>query len=315
VNRFSRLLLTTLTALAWMAPTAAAQTDQTVDLHPAWKTGQVSRYRITETSLTTIEADGLPKPQQMLTEFVAEVTWEVLDARPDGGGRARLAMGAMRMKLTGADGETHTITAHDADERFASMRSWIRALTENPLEITVSAQGEIEAVAGQDAVRRAAGELGEKLDDGYFREIGMDLAVLIGGGRSVAYGGTWRHQHSGKRHNQPPGDVQYDTTYELAGVENIAGIPLAMVKRRTRLSFTPELPELPDDAPPIEIDVRLVEQSNEAQLMFDLTRHELAGANDDTTLVFEIRRSLLGRQATMKVTEKDNTQVLRLAEE
>ena len=146
-------------------------------------------------------------------------------------------------------------------------------------------------------------------------------ADFAGGGsgttrsRKLARGGTWRHQHSGTRNNQPSGEIDYDTTYELAGIENIAGVPIATVKRRTKQRFTPKIPELPEGAPPIQIDIKLVDQTNEAQIMFDLTRRELVGANDDTTLVFEIRRSLLGREATMKITEKDNTQVLRLSEE
>ncbi len=311
MNRSPLILIMLLMAMA--SPAVNAQDK--VDLRSRWKTGQTSRYRVTETSLTTFEAEGLPEAQrrQMLSVFSAETQWSVLEALPDGGGQARLSVMKMKMEMTGPDGETHTITPDTNDERFETMVQWMRALADHPLTYAINADGTIASVEGGQAVKNAAGELGERLEDSYFREVGSDLAALTGGAAQLDAGSTWSHRHSGKRLNAPEGDVDYETQYTLAGVEQIAGVPIAMIQRQTSIRFTPELPELPADAP--AIDIRLVDQSNSAQLLYDRSRAELVGANDNTTLVFEIKQTLFGRQITTRITEKGNTQLIRISEQ
>ncbi|MDH3582881.1 MAG: DUF6263 family protein [Phycisphaerae bacterium] len=297
--------------LAALIATAPGSSTRAEDLRPIWKKGRTSRYQVTQTEVTTLEVRGMTQPRQTLMDMELKVAWEILEADADGGGTARMTFSDLALVMTGVNGDKSRATAEAADEKLAGARTWIQAMSDTPLRVTVDADGSISKVRGFEAIRRKAGEQGDRLDENYFKEIAMDLAVLFGGTENREAGDSWKLAH-GAAHRM--GQISYDSTYEMQGVENIAGIPVAMVNRNSKMSFEPRLPDdLPADAP--EVDVRVSESDHRAQIMFDTSRREVVGSNMSQTLELEIRRQVLDRELVTVMREESNTQMLRIQED
>jgi len=272
-----------------------------VDLRPQWEAGQTSRYRITQTERTRDEIPQAGKSRQSSTELEVEATWRVLNAAEAGGGTAELVIDKLEMETIGPDGQSQPLTE--------PTQQWIDAMTGNPIEVEVGPDGGVQSVDGYQAIRQAAGPIGERLDEAYFREIVRDLALMYSGGVAEAEAGDeWPQSHRG---SHQMGTLLYDTEYTLQGVQRIAGVPVAMVNRSSDVRFEPELPEDAQGS----VDLRLTNASQSGQVMFDLSRHEVVGANVDQTLEFQITRSIRDRQLTVNRRETTSTQVLRIAEE
>jgi hypothetical protein len=299
-----------LIALALCGPTLAQEPPHPVDLRPVWKAAQASRYRITQTERTEMVVAGLAEAQSSVTDVEAVVTWEVVEAAEGGGGTARMTLESMSMKILGADGKTRSVTASAADEPLEPARQYIAALSGSPVTVQVAADGSIASVTGFEAIRAKAGQAGERIDEEFFRELARDLSALTGGQSSVASGTTWQHAHSSPH---ALGRVRYAYTDKLAGVERMAGIPVAVIERKAAVTFEPELPPRPADAPPIQVATR--DASYESQLMFDLSRHELVGAAMRQTLVLEITTTVGDRAITRTVREATEGQILRISEQ
>jgi len=159
-------------------------------------------------------------------------------------------------------------------------------------------------------VQAGAGEMSDSLDENYFREIAMDLAVLVGGVADAEPGTSWEHRFTG---SHQMGSITYRADYRFEGLQHLAGIPVALVNRTAEMSFEPDLSELPSDAPDIRFRTR--DTSHSAQIMFDLSRHEIVGANIDQVLDLEMTMTLGDREVVRTMRESTNTQVLRVEEE
>lgn len=283
--------------------------DQAVDLRPIWKAGQTSRYQISQTELTAAQMQGLGEPQRSTTQVEAVVAWEVVAAEPSGGGTARLTIESISFEVTGEDGQTRKITAQASDEEFQSMRQYIAALSGSAVTVAIGSDGQISSVEGHEAIREKAGEAGENLDEGFFRDLARDLAVLTGGQASVQRGMKWQHTHTS---DHPIGELRQSYIDELLGVEVLAGVPVAAIRRRGELALEPDLSERPADAPPLNI--RTTEATYDAQLFFDLSRHELIGSHAQQTLALEVTITTPAREFVQSIREVTSTQVLRISE-
>ncbi|MBI1372266.1 MAG: hypothetical protein GC159_05835 [Phycisphaera sp.] len=306
--RLSHVLLAL--ALITCSLTAGARADDAagVDLRPLWTDGQSARYRINQIEVTTAAIQGLGEPQSSTVEINVEVSWEVTKANPDGGGTARMTLDKITMKMTAPGGEAIEVDGRGGDERTQSMNDWINAMTGTPMDVTVGANGSIDRVSGFEAIKSKAGDGGDKLDEDYFKEIAMDLAVLVGGRQGVKPGDTWKHQHDS---DHRLGKIAYDTTYELKGVENIAGVPVALVSRTSDMKLTPEVPDVGDEA---KVDIAVNECKETSQVMVDMSRHEIVGGTSDQVIDITITISAGGRQFIRTAREQTSSQIIRLSE-
>ena len=301
------LLLVSLTPFG----AAFAQTDEgAVDLRPMWREGQSARYRIEQTEVARAQVQGAGEAQQTTTQIDVVVDLEVIEADPDGGGVVRMTIDELTMDLTGPTGEKMTITKSSGGEGTEPLQEWIGALLGTPLRITVGPNGAIAGVEGYQAIQQKAGDAGANLNEKYFQEIARDLAVLVGGQASVEPGESWETQHEGSHRL---GALLYDTTYTLQGVQEMAGVSVALVQRTAEMEFEPDLSGLPENAP--EIDIRVTDAGQSAQIMFDLSRHEVVGGHFEQVLGLETSFSIGGRDLTRTMTETTSTQLLRVAEE
>jgi hypothetical protein len=291
-------------------PSASAADPASLDLRPIWKPGQTSRYQISQTELTRAATEGVGQPQESLTEITGQITWKADKIDENGGGTAVMTLDTLTMKLTGPEGQVIQVSDQRADSPEAkALQPWITAMVGSPLQVAVEPDGKIGSVQGWKAIQHKAGDDGAKLDELYFQEIAMDLAVLIGGRKDQAPGATWRHRYTGSHRM---GKIDYDTTYELAGVETIAGVPVAVVQRSSQLKLEPDLGELPAGAPKITVKTR--QADNKGQILFDTTRHEIVGLNIDQTLEIEVSMSIPGRTVVRTTRETTSTQILRIEE-
>jgi hypothetical protein len=303
-------------AVLFVIALSAANTlaaDDGVDLRPIWREGQASKYRITQREVTTAMVGGGPAavaPRQSITDIELVTSWQVLKADPAGGGVARMVLESMTMKISDAEGQTHTVTATEAEAGMESAQGWIKAVTGSPLDVTVLPDGQIGGVKGVDAIQKKAPEMAKRLDEPYFQELAMDVATLTGGQAGAKVGAKWTNQHVG---THQAGKITYNESSELSGVEPIAGIPVALVTRKTKLMLAPDLGELPADAPPVNIRMTTGEQTG--QLMFDASRHELVGGHFDQVLEIEVEVTFQGHKLTRTTKEQTSTQLLRISEE
>lgn len=288
---------------------AQAESAGTVDLRPIWREGQTSRYRVNQTELTRSSMRGVDQVIEAVMEVEAEMTWVVKSAEPDGGGVASLTIDTIKIKMNDGQGNVVNVSDKGGDKGTEAFQQWAAALAGTPVEVTVSPDGVIESVRGHEAIAAKAGPAGEGLDESYFREIAMDTAVLTGGPKDARIGQSWTQQH-GSSHQM--GNVSYDSTYTLRGVEMIAMVPVAFINRKSRLNFEPDLGDLPADGPKVE--VRMTTGDATATLMFDTSRNELVGGNFEQTLELEVTMSFQGRSITRTQREVTSTQLLRIEE-
>lgn len=307
---FSLALTALLTALP-VSPAGAQEQTKAYDLRPLWSDGQKSRYQVTFTRVTTSQIQGQGEPTQSTMHAEIIVDWLVLEAEPEGGGVIRMTITDYSMKITDPAGQTIHIDASTSTDkkRIASMVRIIKALTDSPIKLEVASNGRIVSVEGVQAIQEEAGSSGAGLTKLDFKETASDLAAMVVGNNPVKPGEMWKAHFTW---NHRLGKLDYHSTYTLAGVEEIAGIPIAMVNRTTEIDFQPEIPETPEN---LSIDVRLTEGTQHEQIMFDLSRHEVVGRNISRTLEFEITISAAGRTRTRTMRQTSRSQVLRVAEE
>ena len=296
------------TLLAFTLPGVA---QDKFDLRPIWKVGQTARYKLTQAELTRATLAGLPgaEPQESLTEISGEVTWKVTDVSDAGGGTATMTIDTLSMKVTGPDGNVVEVTPTKAPESGKSLQDWLKSMIGSPLSVEVTGESQIGVVKGWKAIQQKAGDAGSKLNEDYFREIAMDLAVLIGGKEGATLGSKWHYKYTG---DHRLGKIDYDITYEVAGTETIASIPIVLINRNAKMKFEPDLTDLPKDAPPMKF--KTLEASQTGQIMYDTTRHEIVGINIDQVLDIEVGMQIADHKITRGNRETTNTQIMRISE-
>jgi len=285
--------------------------NDSVDLRPLWEDGQSARYEVRTTRVSnSTNQDG--QRQTRTIDLTTELTWSVTDAAEGGGGTVSMSIDDMELSLT-ADGETLEVTADRAPEPLEPLRDLIRAFTSRAVTVEVDADGRVTGVDGWRAIQRDAGNAGEALTEADFIEMASEIAPLAGG-QPRAPGATWTEPFT---FTHEFGEMNLTSEYTFAGVEQIAGAPVAMVNRESEIEFKIDrqrtgMDQSNDD---FSIDWRANDAEQSAQIMFDLSRHEVVGMNLDRSLAFEINTRFGDRSETTRMTEQLNTQVLRLAEE
>lgn len=280
--------------------------EKSWDLRPVWQEGQTSRYRVVTERTSSTQAGGQERSNSMRVE--AEMNWKVTRPNPDGGGQVEMSVERISLKVTGPEGQTLETTDRGGDEQLEDYHEFLQAIVGPRMIVQVAADGTIASVSGWESVKDNGGRGGEQLTENDFQETAYELAPLAGGVADLLPGANWQQQFQW-RHEIGPMD--YDNRYELAGVEHLAGIPIGIINRTSRINVTPELP----DTGGASVDVRVSHAEENAQILFDFSRQEVVGQNIDRLLSIDITVSFEGRSITRTTTETVNTQVLRIGEE
>ncbi len=290
--------------------------EPTYDLRPIWTDGQTARYRGVTDRHQVVEMQ-LPGGEAGASESMIHseilMTWRVEEANPEGGGWCALTIDEITVELTAGDGEMHRLTHRDGGHEnpiLDIVAKRISAMAGTPVEVEIAPDGRVESVRGVEKMRRKYGAASESIEDRDFREAATSLAGIVGAGGEVEPGETWEEQFTW---GHELGELDFDTTFELIGVERIAGIEVVTVATEADLDLEPKMPgEMPPGA---SVDVDLTEGRETTQAMFDLSRHEVVGQNIDRTLSVDMTITINGRTLSRSITETVNSQVLRIAEE
>ena len=146
--------------------------------------------------------------------------------------------------------------------------------------------------------------------DEQFTEMAYDLALLPDAPPQARPANRWNFSF---RSLHELGWIEENSAFTFAGVEEIAGIPVATVNTREKLSFEPRLPELSADAPKVKI--RMTASKSAKQILWDLSRHEAIGRNTSQSRTFQVRMTYQGQTLTRTLQEEAQQQVLRIAED
>jgi hypothetical protein len=282
-----------------------------VNLQPDWEAGQTARYRFNQTRERTqsLQAGDRQRQQTTTTQITGEAIWRVQSIRPGGGAQCRLRYDWARMVLTGPKGQQKINDSREASGDVEPIHNLLNAMTEHALTVTVASDGTIAEVTGGDAIRGALDNASMAPSQRDLRRTAAKMAAIPAGPASVTTGRTWNHRFT---ESHPLGVMRFDAEYELAGLETIASIPIATITVTAEMQLEPKQRNRPANAP--AVDTRLLESNYRSQVMFDLMRREAVGRFTRQLQVVEQTMSMQGRTLTQRMTEKVESDLLRIDE-
>jgi hypothetical protein len=307
------VLLLCVPALAADAPAAKApdQAPDTADLRPRFVAGRTARYDVwtLRDQQSTIKAGADTRSFGSRLEVRGQITWRVERVRPDGSATCVMTMDYLTADLTPSDGPMQHNDTRQSKGDSDTLHTLLRAMAGVPVRCEVAADGSIDKVAGTDGVRRKLPADVDAPDDLDYVETAADLATICGAPAATGLGAAWNQDFIW---NHEVGRLHQAMRYTLAGVEEIAGIPVATVNGTAKLKIEVDRSKLPADA---QVDVRLTAGDLTTQVMFDLQRHEAVGRNSYETRQIEAKIRA-GDQSLIRVlNETIQSQALRIAEE
>ena len=310
-------LVLAITGLA-AAPLAHAQDAQTYNLRPNWTPGQTARYEVwtnrTQHSVVTIAGKKNVDDLQMTSE--GEVTWSVDQVKADGSATCTMTLEWLSLDYIPGDGKTLKNDSRKGSGDIESFHALLKAMTGVPLKVSVAADGTITKVDGVRAIAsRMKADLKEMVPEELdFIETASDLATLIAAPEAADIGNKWDANVKWTWSDRPfEGYLHHDMTFTLAGVEDLAGLPVAVVDGRSKLKLELDRSNLPEGMPPT--DVKLIKGDLQTQIMFDLTRHEVVGRNTIQTSTIDFTIRLPSATITRRLEETLQGQTLRIEEE
>jgi len=290
---------------------AAAQAVATpVDLRPRWEDGQSAKYKTITRRVTTAQVKGMSKPRRTVMDVTAIVDWRVVDAAPDGGGRCTMTVEDLKVNLTGATGEKQAVTADRADEELKPLQQLLRAMIGKPVTVQVAGDGRVTGASGWQAIRNASGEAGKNLTEADFLESAAELASIAGAPADADAGAAWAEKFDW---DHEMGKLHLTADYEVTGIESVAGIGLVTVESESSVKFTPDTSKL--DNNDADVAIKLLKGAEKQNVMFDLSRHEVAGRDITRGLLFQMDLTYEGRTFQQIIQQQLRTQVLRLDED
>ena len=315
---FDTLILSLAVVLVYLVltPHAIAQDAQAYNLRPQWTAGQTARYEIwtSRTQRSTVSLADQKRTTDMNMVSEGEVTWTVDRVKPDGSAECTMTLDWLTLDYT-AGGKTLKNDSRKGSGEIESVQALLKAMAGVPLKVSVAADGTVTKV---DGTKTMGGKLGadqkdmlpEELD---FIETASDLATLIAAPESIGVGKKWDTKLKWTWSDQPfEGYMHHDMTYTLTGVEDLAGLPVAMVEGRSKLKLELDRSALPEGMPPA--DVKLVKGELHTQVMFDLSRHEAVGRNATQTTTVDFTIKMPNATISRRLEETLTGQALRIEE-
>jgi|GEM_PF-883414 len=296
-------------------PAAPAINVEAINLRPMFVQGRTSRYEIWSHKVQDVTMRMGPNQRQAsrTTQLKGEISWTVQTVRPDGSATCVMTFEYLTLEMTDSSGDRVFIDSRHARSDNEMMHTFLRAMTGVALRMEVSPEGTPLAVSGTQGIRQKMGSLPAEAapDDLDFIENASELATLPGAPETLAVGGNWAMNYQWKHEM---GHLKHDAQYVLSDVQEIAGIPIAIVDQTARLQLIPDYSKLPQGGP--KVDIRQLAGTYQRQVMFDLQRHDTVGSNTTSSLTVEVRITLPNNQViTRTIVESAQEQVLRIAED
>jgi len=292
---------------------AAGAAEGPIDLTPRFVEGRAATYEVWTLRETNNRFEGRGQETQASTtmEVTGRMTWTVQRVRSDGSAVCVMVYDWLAVDVTGPGGQTQTCDSRKSKGDIPPLQAVLAALTNKELTCQVAADGVVESIKGVDAIKNAVGDQGQVPKELDFIEAASDLAVLPAAPEEVELGDdwdaafTWTHEM---------GLMHHDTEFELTSIEQVAGLPLATVTATSDLRFELDKDNLPGPDGP-KVDVKLLEGEEVEQVLWDLSRHEAVGRNAVTNTVLRVTLSFDGNKMTRTITERIQSQALRVGEE
>ena len=307
-------------AAAPVAAQDAAAPPPAIDLRPAWTEGQTSRYEFWNLIEQTVDVQlgERSQSQSTTTEITGEITWTVDKVAADGSADATMQLDWMLFEVTtSANGQSQTQIIDSRKSPSADikpMHDLISAMAAVPVEVKVAADGHITEVSGLDAMKIKTDNPDLIPSERDFIETATDLATVpfapAAPDGGLPLGKTWKADY---RWDHELGETDQAWKYKLDRLEDIGGVPVAVVTGEGKIKLDPELPERPAGAPPVNIKMTRGNASNE--VLFDLSRHEAVGRHGSAQE--QIRVSVTfpdGRKFVRTLNETTTGQTLRISE-
>ena len=297
--------------------TAQSTVTETVNLRPVFQVDRQTRYRVwTQIHHTMTDPSGGSTHVQY--EIRGELTWLVQSVEDDGSATCVMEIDWLTSNQTKDNGATQRNDSRQPSGDSNLTHRRLVAMANTPVSFQVTPDGIVHSVNGTDAIRQFAGDsidISEELDL-HLIESATDLAMIAAAPDSAAAHDTWPVEFTWAH---DLGRLQYNTTFTLASVEQIAGIRVAIAEANAPLQLNADtqkvraalrLPKLMPDP-----EVQLASGSFRTQVMFDLSRHEAVGRNTIEHLNIQLVFSQFDQSATFNFKEHIHSQALRIDEQ
>ena len=313
---FGLIVTSCLLALA-LAPSARAQETKTYDLRPKWTQGQTARYEVwtSRTQHATVSLAGQSRNTDLTMVSNGEVVWTVDKVKADGSAQCTMTLDWLTLEYTPDAGKTLVTDSRKGSGDIAPFHALLKAMTGPPMKVSVAPDGTITKVQGIKAIAAKIKPglkkmVPEELD---FIETATDLATLIAAPKSAQLGKKWKTKLKWTWSDPPfKGYMHHDMTYTLASIEDVDGVPLAIVDGQSKLKLELDRSDIPQGMPPYT--VKLTKGDLKTQIMFDLTRGEAVGRNTIQTTTLDITIRTPNTTIARHVEQTLQTQALRIEE-
>lgn len=305
-------LLAVALLLPLVTPAARAQEGEAVDLRPAWTEGRVTRYAFdsTRTDRTVVTFNDQTREGVSSFESAGEMTWTVVEVNRNGSAEVEVVYDWLELSFTPPeDGETQSA---DSRERGGNerLKALVDAVVGQPLTVTFAADGSLESLDGVDRIKSRAAFPEAVPEERDFRESFTDAICLPAAPAEAEVGDDWEQSFTW---NHRLGEMAYDTTYELVGVEDMAEVPVATVRAASELDLRVDKSDVPPDAPPINTSLESVEATQD--ILFDLSRGEAVGRHESQRYTVVVSMNAPEMRMNQRITQQIERQMIRIAEE
>jgi len=284
-----------------------------VDLRPRFVEGRSATYEVwtLRDTVNTFEGRGEQTEAGTTMEVTGQMTWTVERVRSDGSATCVMVYDWLAVDITGPGGEVQSADSRRKIGDLPPLDVVLGALAGEPLACEVSARGVVESIDGVAALRQAVGEQGQLPEELDFIEAATELAVLAAAPEAVEVGDDWDAAFTW---THDMGFLHHDTEFELVSIEPVEGLPLATITATSEPRLELDQDQMPGPDGP-KIDVKLLEGEKVEQVLWDLSRHEAVGRNAVMDTVVRVTVSFQGSRFIRTITERIQSQALRVSEE
>lgn len=294
------------------ASVASAQDEGVAfyNLQPQWVEGRTTRYRFetVRSDDVAMSVNDQTREAQTRMRSAGEMTWTVREVGGDGSAELEVVYDWLGLSFTPPQGEPQSADSREAGG-FERLKDLCDAVAGTPLTVTFAADGSVSELEGYEAIRDNAefsDGVPERLD---FLESVTDKLCMPGAPPDAEPGDEWEQLFTW---NHRMGEMEYDTTYELVGVETMAGVPVATVRRESDLTLRVDREDIPADAPPINTNMESASASED--VLFDLSRNEVVGRYGVEEHVIRVDINAQQAQVNQRITQTVTHKLLRIEE-
>jgi hypothetical protein len=269
-------------ALAVLAVSAvsAAGADTTL----RWKFNKDKPYHYVLTQgmeMNTKLQDKIVNTQKM--SQLSEVTWKVNAVKADGSAEMTQILDRMQIKVEAPTGtfevDSNKKAQGNEEGPLAAIRTMIDGIVGAPIDIVMSARGEVISIKVPDKVMdtlKSAGPLGQAFTEKGMKQLFEQSSMLLPE-KPVSPGTTWVQKRSLETAGM--GNMEIDTTYTDKG--EVPGKPdLRSIDGEVKMQFNQ-----PENS---AVSVKVTSQDNVAKFLFNTTVGHLTRSEIKQVMTMEI---------------------------